>query len=36
MTKVKSTVPWSYVISDIKDKEIVEAFHEKELQKTNQ
>ena len=32
--KVKSTVPWTYVTSDIK--EIVETFHEKELQKTNQ
>ena len=31
--KVKSTVPWTYVTSDIK--EIVETFHEKELQKTN-
>ena len=29
-------MPWSYVIGDIKGKEIVEAFHEKELQKTNQ
>ena len=34
--KVKNTVPWKYVISDLKDKEIVETFYEKEFQKTNQ
>ena len=34
--KVKNTVPWTYVISDVKDEEIVGTFHEKELQKTNQ
>ena len=34
--KAKSTVPWTYVISDLKDEEIVGTFHEKELQKTNQ
>ena len=34
--KVKNTVPWTYVISDVKDKEIVGTFYEKELQKTNQ
>ena len=33
---VKSTVPWIYVISDLKDKEILGTFYEKELQKTNQ
>ena len=33
--KVKYTVPWAYFISDLKDKEIVETFCEKELQKTN-
>ena len=31
--KVKNTVPWTYVISDIKGKEIVGTFYEKELQK---
>ena len=35
-TKVKNTVPWTYVISDLKVEEIVETFYEKELQKTNQ
>ena len=34
--KIKNTVPWTYVISDLNDKEIVRSFHEKELQKTDQ
>ena len=34
--KVKNTVPWTYVISDLNGKEIIETFYEKELQKTNQ
>ena len=34
--KVKSTVPWTYVINYLKGKEIVGTFYEKELQKTNQ
>ena len=34
--KVKNTVPWTYVISDLIGKEIVRTFYEKELQKTNQ
>ena len=34
--KVKNTVPWTYVISDLKDEEIVGTFYKKELQKTNQ
>ena len=34
--KVKDTVTWSYVISDIKGEEIVGMFYEKHLQKTNQ
>ena len=33
--KVKNTVPWIYVISHLKDEEIVRTFYEKELQKTN-
>ena len=33
---VKNTVPWTYVISDLKGEEIVRTFYEKELQKTNQ
>ena len=34
--KVKNTVPWTYVISDLKGEEIVGTFYEKELQNTNQ
>ena len=34
--KTKNTVPWTYVIIDLKDEEIVGMFDEKELQKTNQ
>ena len=34
--KVKNTVSWTYVIVDLKGKEIVRTFYEKELQKPNQ
>ena len=34
--KFKNTVPWTYVINDINDGEIIGTFYEKELQKTNQ
>ena len=34
--KVKNTVPWTYVIKDLNDNEIIGTFYEKELQKTNQ
>ena len=34
--KVKSILPWTYVISNLKGKEIVRTFYEKDLQKTNQ
>ena len=34
--KVKNTVPWTYVINDLKGEEIVGTFCEKELQKANQ
>ena len=34
--KVKSTVPWAFVISDLNREEIVGTFCKKELQKTNQ
>ena len=34
--KVKNTVSWAYVISDLKGKEIVGTFYEKEFQKINQ
>ena len=34
--KVKNTIPWTYVISDLNGEEIIETYYEKELQKTNQ
>ena len=35
--KVKNTVTWTYVISDLKNKDIVlRTFYEKKLQKANQ
>ena len=34
--KVKNTVLWTYVISDLNGEEIIGTFYEKELQKTNQ
>ena len=35
-SKIKNTVLWTYVISDLNGEEIVGTFYEKELQKTNQ
>ena len=34
--KVKNTVPWTCVVSDLKGEEIVGTFYENELQKANQ
>ena len=34
--EVKNIVPWTYVISDLKGKEILGTFYEKEFQKTNE
>ena len=34
--KIKNTVPWTYVINDLNDEEIIGTFYEKELQKTSQ
>ena len=36
ITKVKDTIPWTYVISYPKGEKIVGTFYEKELPKTNQ
>ena len=36
ISKIKNTVPWRYVISDLNSEEIIGSFYEKELQKTNQ
>ena len=34
--KVKETVSWTYVISDLKGEKIVETYYKKELHKANQ
>ena len=34
--KIKNIVPWTYVISDVNDEEVIRIFDEKELQNTNQ
>ena len=34
--KIKNTVTWTYVVSDLNGEEIIASFYEKELQKTNQ
>ena len=36
VSKIKNTVPLTYVINDLNGEEIIGTFHEKELQKTNQ
>ena len=36
VTKIKSTVPWAFVISDLNGEPITGGFYEKELQKTDQ
>ena len=36
VSKIKNTVPWTYVINDLNGEEIIRIFYEKELQKTNQ
>ena len=36
ISKIKNTVPWTYVIIDLNGKEIIGTFYEKDLQKANQ
>ena len=36
ISKIKNTVPWTFVINDLNGEEIIGAFCEKELQNTNQ
>ena len=36
VSKIKNTVPWTYVVSDLSGEEITGSFYEKELQKTSQ
>ena len=35
VSKVKNTVPWTHVVSDLNSEEITGSFYEKELQKTS-
>ena len=35
ISKIKNTVPWTYVINDLNGEEIIGTFYGKELQKTN-
>ena len=36
ISKIKNTVPWTYIINDFNGEEIIGTFYEQELQKTNQ
>ena len=36
VSKIKNTVPWTYVINDLNGEEIIGTFYVNELQKTNQ
>ena len=36
LSKIKNTIPWTYIIRDLNGKEVIGTFYEKELQKTNQ
>ena len=36
VSKIKNTVPWTYVINDVNGEEIIGTFYEKDFQKTNQ
>ena len=36
VSKIKNTVPWTYVVSDLNGEEITGSFYEKDLQKTSQ
>ena len=35
-SKIRKTVPWTYIINDLNGEEIIGTFYEKELQRTNQ
>ena len=36
ISKIKDTVPWTYIIKDLNGEPITGSFHENELQKTSQ
>ena len=35
VSKIKNTIPWTYVINDLNGEEIIRKWYEKKLQKTN-
>ena len=36
ISKIKNTVPWTYITNDLNGEEIIGTFYEKKLQKTDQ
>ena len=36
ISKIKTTVSWTYIINDLNGEKIIGSFYEKQLQKTNQ
>ena len=36
VSRIKNTVPWTYIFNDLNGEEIIETFYEKKQQKTNQ
>ena len=34
--EIKNTVPWTYVINDLNNEQIIRTFYKNELQRTNQ
>ena len=36
VSKIKNTVPWTYVVNDMNGEEITGSFYEKEFQKSSQ
>ena len=36
LSKIKNTVPWTYVINDLNGEKITGSFYEKKLQKSNE
>ena len=36
VSKIKNTIPWSYVVNDLRGEEVTGSFYEKKLQKTSQ
>ena len=36
ISKIKNTVPWTYVLNDLNGEKVIGTFYEKELQNTNQ